>query len=172
MTLHSPLQKFHSPWGEPFTRLKSTAEREKTTDLLSLLSWLFLPFIFEQLKLIQSTSKKSVCIVGGWAWPLQPHSGCATGSVGVISANKLPLQERNQLIGIRCWIQFFLESFVSFQGGKMCVLPSAHASDNVLSQPSVLFSVGLLRTKFQVPNFLLSSLWQHGRGKHNVPTAT
>jgi len=34
------------------------------------------------------------------------------------------------------------------------------ASDNVVAQPSLLFSVGLLRTKF-------SSFWQHGRGKYN-----
>ena len=37
---------------------------------------------------------------------------------------------------------------------------------------SIHFPVGSLRTKFQVPNFLFSSLWQHGRGKLNVPTAT
>jgi len=44
------------------------------------------------------------------------------------------------------------------------------ASDNVLAQLSVLFSVGLLRSKFQGANFQISSLWQLGRGKYNVPT--
>jgi len=34
-----------------------------------------------------------------------------------------------------------------------------------------LFSVGLLRNKFQVTSFLLPSLWQHGIGKYNAPTA-
>ena len=45
------------------------------------------------------------------------------------------------------------------------------ASDNVLAQPSVLFSVGLL-TKFQVQNFLFLISWRLGRGKCNVPTDT
>jgi len=36
----------------------------------------------------------------------------------------------------------------------------------------VLFSFGLWRTKFQVSNFLFSSLWWHVRGKYNVPTGT
>jgi len=42
------------------------------------------------------------------------------------------------------------------------------ASDNVAAQPSVLF-LRLLRTKFKA-HLLLSSLWQHGGGKCNVPT--
>jgi len=46
------------------------------------------------------------------------------------------------------------------------------ASVNVFAQPSGIFSVGLLRTMFQVPNYQFSSLWQHGRGKYNVSTAT
>jgi len=33
-------------------------------------------------------------------------------------------------------------------------------------------SVWLSKNKFQVPNFLFSSLLQLGRGKYNVPTAT
>jgi len=33
------------------------------------------------------------------------------------------------------------------------------------------FSVVLLTTKFVVPNVLFSRLWQHGKGKYNVPTA-
>jgi len=38
-----------------------------------------------------------------------------------------------------------------------------------MAQPSVLFSVGL-RTRLQVPNSLLSSLWQLGRGKYVATT--
>jgi len=45
------------------------------------------------------------------------------------------------------------------------------ASNNVLAHVSILFSAELLRTKFQLLNFLFSSLL-HGRGKENVPTAT
>jgi len=48
------------------------------------------------------------------------------------------------------------------------------ASDNVLAQSSVFFVfflVGYLRNKFQVPNFLFSSLWQLGRRKYSSPTA-
>ena len=35
-----------------------------------------------------------------------------------------------------------------------------------------VFQLGYLIAKFQVPNFLFSSLWQYDRGKYNVPTAT
>jgi len=45
------------------------------------------------------------------------------------------------------------------------------ASENVLTQPGVRFSIGLLSTKFQETNFLFSCLWQLGRGKYNVQTA-
>jgi len=48
---------------------------------------------------------------------------------------------------------------------------ATHASDNVLEEPSVRFSVGLLRTKFQITNVPFSSVWQFGRGKYNVATA-
>jgi len=37
---------------------------------------------------------------------------------------------------------------------------------------NVRFSFGFLRTKFQATIFLFLSLWQHGRGKWNVPRAT
>jgi len=33
------------------------------------------------------------------------------------------------------------------------------ASDHVLTYLRAIFSVGLLRTKFQVPTFLFSSVW-------------
>jgi len=56
--------------------------------------------------------------------------------------------------------------------GKCSGILSQLASDNVLATPSVLFSVGLLRTKFQDQSFLFSSLWQYGREKYSVPTAT
>ena len=55
---------------------------------------------------------------------------------------------------------------------QMLRVPSQLASDQVLAQSGVLVSVGLLWTKFQVPNFLFSSLWQLGRGKYDVQTAT
>ena len=48
------------------------------------------------------------------------------------------------------------------------------ASDDVLAQSSVPFSVGLLllTTKIHVPSFLFSNLWQHVRGNCNASTAT
>jgi len=39
------------------------------------------------------------------------------------------------------------------------ITPSQLASDNVLVQPSARFSVGLLRSNFQVPNFLFPYIW-------------
>jgi len=52
---------------------------------------------------------------------------------------------------------------------QMLKVLSQLASGNILAQPSVLFSDGLLRTKLQAPNFLFSSLRQYVR---DVPTAT
>jgi len=52
---------------------------------------------------------------------------------------------------------------------QMLRVLSQLASNSVLYSPAYFFS-WLLRNKFLVPKFLFSSLWQHGRGKYNVPT--
>jgi len=44
-------------------------------------------------------------------------------------------------------------------------------SDNILAQPTVLFPVWSLRTKFLEEIFPFSNLWQHGRVNYRVPTA-
>jgi len=45
-------------------------------------------------------------------------------------------------------------------------------SDNVLAHPSVHIFSWVLKNKFQVANFLFSGVWQNGRGKHIISTAT
>jgi len=55
---------------------------------------------------------------------------------------------------------------------QMLRVLSQLTSDNVLALLSVLFSVGFLRNKFQVPNVQFSRLWEHGGGKYDVSTAT
>jgi len=66
----------------------------------------------------------------------------------------------------------WMERQTSELWGRCTRLLSQLTSDDALAQPSVLFAVGLLRTEFQLSNVLFSSLWQLGRWKHNVSTAT
>ena len=70
---------------------------------------------------------------------------------------------------VPCWQQQLeCEWKTSQLWERSSIILSQLASGNVLAQPCVLFSVGLLRTKCQVPNFPFSNLWQHGKWKHNI----
>jgi len=73
---------------------------------------------------------------------------------------------------VPCWWQLLECEWKTLElWGRCSRKLSQQDTDSVLAQPSVRFQLGHLSTEFQVPNFLFSSLWQHGRGKYNVPTA-